>query len=80
MAIGHLQIQTRTAQDAIPLEGARILVLDDEGNALYRLVTDESGETQAVLAENTGQELFPESGLPREALCGLWHNGAAGRL
>lgn len=51
MAIGHLQIQTRTAQDAIPLEGARILVLDDEGNALYRLVTDESGETQAVSLE-----------------------------
>ncbi len=48
MAIGYLQIQARTAQDAVPLEGARVWVLDDEGNVLYRLVTDESGETQTV--------------------------------
>ncbi len=51
MAIGYLQIQARTAQDAVPLEGARVWVLDDEGNALYHLVTDESGETQAVSLE-----------------------------
>ena len=51
MAIGYLQIQARTAQDAIPLEGARVTVLDDEGNTLYRLTTDESGETQPVPLE-----------------------------
>lgn len=48
MAIGYLQIQVRTAQDAIPIDGARVLVLDDEGNTIYRLTTDTSGETQAV--------------------------------
>ena len=48
MAIGYLQIQVRTAQEAIPIDGARVLVLDDEGNTIYRLTTDTSGETQAV--------------------------------
>ena len=48
MAIGYLQIQARTAQNAIPLDGVQVHVLDDEGNLLYRLTTDESGETQAV--------------------------------
>ena len=48
MAIGYLQIQARTAQDVIPLDGVQVHVLDDEGNLLYRLTTDESGETQTV--------------------------------
>ncbi len=51
MAIGYLQIQVRTAQGAIPLEGALIWVLDNEGNALYHLVTDESGDTRRVSLE-----------------------------
>ena len=51
MAIGYLQIQVRTAQDAIPLDGAYVRVLDDEGNVLYRLVADESGDTRAVPLE-----------------------------
>ncbi|MCH5344752.1 MAG: LysM peptidoglycan-binding domain-containing protein [Acetatifactor sp.] len=51
MAIGYLQIQARTAQDAIPIDGAQVRVLDDEGNTLYRLTTDSSGETQAVPLE-----------------------------
>lgn len=51
MAIGYLQIQARTAQDTIPLEGVRVTVLDDEGNTLYRLTTDESGKTQPVPLE-----------------------------
>ena len=51
MAIGYLKVQARTAQEAIPLDGARIQVFDDEGNLLYRLATDESGETQTVPLE-----------------------------
>lgn len=51
MAIGYLQVQVRTAQSAIPLDGAQVLVLDDEGNTLYRLTTNSSGETQAVPLE-----------------------------
>ncbi len=51
MAIGYLQVEARTAQDAVPLEGARVWVLDEEGNILHRLTTDESGETQEVSLE-----------------------------
>ncbi len=48
MAIGYLQVQVRTAQEAVPLDGVRVWVRDDAGNALYNLVTDESGETKTV--------------------------------
>lgn len=51
MAVGYLQVQARTAQGAVPLEGAQVRVLDDEGNTLYRLTTDESGDTQTVELE-----------------------------
>lgn len=51
MAIGYLMIQARTAQDAIPLEGIHVRILDSQGNSLYDLITDESGETQTVPLE-----------------------------
>ena len=51
MAIGYLQIQVRTAQGAVPLDGVPVRVLDNEGNTLYQLTTDESGETQTVSLE-----------------------------
>lgn len=51
MAIGYLSIQARTANDAVPLEGISVKVLDDEGNTLYTLTTDENGETQTVPLE-----------------------------
>lgn len=57
MAIGYLMIQARTAQDAIPLEGVRIRILDDRGRNVYELTTDESGEAQIVSLETVGREL-----------------------
>ncbi len=51
MAIGYLSIQARTANDAVPLEGVSVKVLDDAGNAVYTLTTDENGETQTVPLE-----------------------------
>lgn len=51
MAIGYLQVQTRTAADALPIEGAQVWILDDEGNTLYRLLSDDSGETQTIPLE-----------------------------
>ena len=51
MAIGYLTIQARTAHEALPLEGVQVRVLDDEGNSLYQLRTDESGETGTVPLE-----------------------------
>lgn len=51
MAIGYLSIQTRTAREAVPLSGVRIQILDDMGNTVYTLTTDESGETEAMPLE-----------------------------
>lgn len=51
MAIGYLSIQARTANDAVPLDGVSVKVLDDEGNTIYTLTTDENGETQTVPLE-----------------------------
>lgn len=51
MAIGYLTMQARTAHEAIPLSGVQVMILDSQGNALYKLVTDESGETQTVPLE-----------------------------
>ena len=67
MAIGYLQIQARTAQDSIPVDGARVRVLDDEGNLLYRLLTDESGETPIVPLETLDRSYSQDpdfTGLP----------------
>lgn len=51
MAIGYLLIQARTAHDAVPLSGVQISVLDYQGNSVYELTTDESGETQRIPLE-----------------------------
>ncbi len=51
MAIGYLKMQARTAHDAQPLSGVQVRVLDDEGNRVYELTTDENGETRSVPLE-----------------------------
>ncbi len=51
MAIGYLMIQTRIADGAVPLENVQVTVLDDQGNRVYGLTTDESGETPRVSLE-----------------------------
>lgn len=57
MAIGYLTIQARTAQDAVPLAGVRIRILDDVGRSVYELTTDENGEAALVSLETVGREL-----------------------
>ncbi len=51
MSIGYLIMQTRTAHDAVPLGGVQLRVLDDFGNTVYSLTTDESGETEKIPLE-----------------------------
>ena len=51
MSIGYLRIQARTAHEAVPLSGVRIQILDDVGNTVYSLTTDENGETEAMPLE-----------------------------
>ena len=57
MAIGYLMIQTRIANDAIPLEGVQIRILDDQGNRIYDLTTDENGETPMISLETVDASL-----------------------
>lgn len=67
MAIGYLMMQARTAHDAVPLAGVHVRVLDDQGNGLYDLITDENGETQRVPLETLPAQFSQNqyfSGLP----------------
>lgn len=67
MAIGYLTIQARTAQDAVPLRGVHIRILDDQGNGVYELLTDENGETKKVPLETMDKSFSQTpyfSGLP----------------
>ena len=57
MAIGYLVIQARTADGAVPLDGAEIRILDPQGSSVYELTTDESGETQTVSLETVDRSL-----------------------
>ena len=61
MAIGYLTIQARTAEDAVPLPGAQITILDDQGRNIYELITDESGETQPVPLETVSRDFSLQS-------------------
>ncbi|MEY8375096.1 LysM peptidoglycan-binding domain-containing protein [Lachnospiraceae bacterium 56-18] len=51
MAIGYLQIQVRTAHEAVPLNNAQIQIQAAAGNTLYNLWTDENGDTPVVSLE-----------------------------
>lgn len=67
MAIGYLTIQARTAQDAVPLRDVHIRILDDQGNGVYELLTDENGETKEVPLETMDKSFSQTpyfSGLP----------------
>lgn len=55
MAIGYLLIQARTAHDAVPINGVQISIQDDQGNSVYRLTTDENGETRTVPLETVNK-------------------------
>ncbi len=56
MAIGYIILQARTAQDALPLSDVKIRILDQLGNLVYELTTDESGETAKVPLETISRD------------------------
>ena len=67
MAIGYLNIQTRTAHDALPISGVQIRITDFQGNSIYQLTTDQNGETQTVPLETLDKSFSQNqyySGLP----------------
>ena len=67
MAVGYLKIQARTAHEAVPIGGVQVSVLDDQGNRIYDLVTDENGETKDILLETVDRRFSQNryyTGLP----------------
>lgn len=61
MAIGYIIFQARTAQDAIPLSGVNIRILNESGNQIYELTTDESGETEKIPLETISRDFSQTS-------------------
>lgn len=57
MATGYLIIQARTAQDALPLSGVQIQIMDDQEQRIYDMATDESGETKKTALETLDKSL-----------------------
>ncbi len=57
MAIGYLIIQARTAQDALPLSGVQIWIMDSQEKNVHYLTTDESGETETIALETLDRSL-----------------------
>lgn len=57
MAVGSLIVQVRSANDTVPISGAQVRISDNEGNQLYNLFTDESGDTQEVSLETVDKSL-----------------------
>ena len=45
MATGFLMIQARTANDALPLPGVSVKILDAQNQLLYDLITDANCQT-----------------------------------
>lgn len=67
MGVGNLIIQARDANEAVPLSGVRVRVMDSNGNVLYNLTTDESGDTEQISLETVDRELSQDpnySGTP----------------
>lgn len=67
MAIGYLLIQARTAHDAVPLGGVHVKILGEQGESLYDLITDDSGETRKIPLETLDKSFSQNqyySGLP----------------
>lgn len=48
MGQGYLKVDVRTADGALPVEGAQVLITDQGGQQLYSLTTDADGQTSAV--------------------------------
>ncbi|WEG11088.1 LysM peptidoglycan-binding domain-containing protein [Pullulanibacillus sp. KACC 23026] len=51
MGVGYLTVQSRTANGALPLEGVRVRISNQQGQLLYELTTDRNGETKPVPLE-----------------------------
>jgi len=56
MGTGYLTAETRTGEQAVPVARARVQIIDEEGAALYDLITDENGLTEQVTLNTVDRE------------------------
>lgn len=64
MGKGNLLIQARTANNAVPLSGVQITIMDDQDRVLYQLTTDDSGNTTEVSLETVDKDLSLDPNYP----------------
>lgn len=57
MGTGYLTVDTRINFESLPIEGARVQVSDTNGEVLYNLTTNESGQTERIALETVDREL-----------------------
>ena len=62
MATGYLIVQARTAQDALPLRGVQIWIMDAGERHVLHVTTDESGETELIALETLDRTLSLDPG------------------
>lgn len=67
MGMGCLSVETRVADEALPIEGVRIIIRDESHNILAEYTTDASGQTEDICLEAPDREnsQAPEGPMPR---------------
>jgi hypothetical protein len=67
MGKGTLTVETRTADEALPIEGVRVVIRDENGEVLADFTTDASGnsETLSLDAPDKEHSQTPEGAEPR---------------
>jgi hypothetical protein len=66
MDAGYLRVQARTAEGALPVKNAHVMLLDQAGTLLYETYTDANGDTQplALPAPDAALTLDPSYNQP----------------
>lgn len=57
MGTGYLTTDTRINLESLPIEGARVQISNTNGEVLYDLTTNESGQTDSIALETVDREL-----------------------
>lgn len=57
MAKGNLIVELRNANGALPLQDAKVTVMDEQGNVITSLLTDENGTTPSISLDTVDHNL-----------------------
>jgi len=71
MGIGYIKVETRTAEDALPVGNAHVDIRQPDGTILYETETDADGETEkfSLTAPDKSLTLDPDYGRPAYSIC-----------